>query len=57
MTEYNADHTLALPSGVCILVEECTDTAGHGYTRTDDNECSCIPPRTWSNYADIPTGE
>jgi hypothetical protein len=57
MTEYNADHTLALPSGVCIESGDCHDVSGHGYENSADNVCSCIPPRTWSNYADIPTGE
>ena len=32
MTEFNADHTLALPSGVCILVGECNpNEVTHGY--------------------------
>lgn len=57
MTEYDADHTLALPSGVCIELGDCHDNSDHGYEKSDDNVCSCISPRTWSNYADIPTGE
>lgn len=31
LSDYEADKTLALPSGVCISVDDCVDTSGHGY--------------------------